>query len=995
MALSITALSVDEAGADGGYLVVITGDFEDSIGLAHRVHVGLNGDATDAEGTSGVEGQANNVYPLSATLMRFFTPRVAPGNHDVFVRLADDSDSDVLAASLTVYARDYKTDVHEIRRMMPPIYGVGPRRPENEALAVTQNEDLLRITFDAIGEADNEIGGQHQTRVTALTTPKTVLAAPFVWDGTDTVLTPSTSGLSNGDYIQLDEDGQIFEILAITPNVDVTVDDSELTPPTGPTLDALAATVTWDGTLTVVLSSTVEVGAGVWIRLDSDAQWFQIESVGAGSAVILNPNSLSIPSGAGGSSKALLPTTSEIHTSIPVESVLGWPDSGKVLIDGVLYSYASRTKDPASLDGITYELADAVHIGLRRTHTELAVVTDLTRTRSALDQLRRAILVAYAEEGDLSSLGRNYGVFRYPFLPDDDVFRAIIRALAYNPRGTWFGIELALDAMVGADNWEAWEDLVDNRNTVYVKLLNDAADTLDFEGKTYLTGEDNILADNTTQVTLPRSVVDQGHVHGVRIKPEDHTSDFRTAKPSVDQVEEYDGDAGTTVWAYEGPSEAADVIQSTEGVTISDTGGAAVARYNHESRITAESYAVLNLVTAFNSGSISAIDIEQWGGMIEDGAFEVAWGAYEVFLGTTAKVGLRNGTSFLTSGGSTEFTKGDKHAVEIRKYGTERVELWVDGSIVETQPYSAFAQVTANRRISFGSHSLGVAVAVGFVKQAGYYVRTTQDFWGYTLDTTSVATGNPRRVTMGTAPFVAGDVGKRIEVSRGGTLNPQNGKNNGVFEVGTFVDASNVDVVGPTNSDDGLVQSASPLRVTVSGDQQKFVFPDDLGKEIVISGGLANNNGTYVIDSLLDDQSLVDLESWATVLRQETTICEIVDPGGGFGFISESGLDWRLDPDFVTESNLRGVLSDAGSEAADVLTLRGALPGVEVVAVAFSEVLSAQLLRDFSFQNEIIQTLPDVLWEYYPFYLSDPLGFVRVYLDTVTAAGVIPEFSLE
>ncbi len=994
MALSITALDVDEAGADGGYLVVITGDFEDSIGLAHRVHVGPNGDATDAEGTSGVEGQANDVYPLSATLLRFYTPRVVPGVHDVFVRLADDSDSDVLAASLTVYARDYKTEVHEIRRMMPPIYAVGPRRPEDETLAVTQNEDLLQITFDAIGEADNEIGGQHQTRVTALTVPETVLAAPFVWDGTDTVLTPSTSGLTPGDYIQLDEDGQVFEILAITPNVDVTVDDSELTPPTGPTVDALAATVTWDGTATVVFSSTVEVGAGVWIRLDSDEQWFQIASVDSGSVVITNPNSLSIPSGAGGSSKSLLPTTSEIHTSIPVESVLGWPDSGKVLLDGVLYSYASRTKDPASLDGITYALADATHIGLRRSHTELAVVTDLTRIRSALDQLRRAILVAYADEEDLSSLGRNYGVFRYPFLPDDDVFRAIIRALAYNPRGTWFGIELALDAMVGAGNWEAWEDLVDNRNTVYVRLLGDAANLLSFEGKTYLTGEDHILADNTTQVTLPRSVVDQGHVHGVRLKTEDHTSDFRTAKPSVDQVEEYDGDAGTTVWAYEGQNETVDVIQGVEGVTISDTSGAAVARYNHPARITIESYAVLNLVTAFNAGGVAGADLEQWGGMIEDGAFEIAWGAIGVFLGE-AKAGLRDGTGFLTSGGSIDIVKGQKYDIEIRKYGTERVEFWVDGALVETQPYSAFTQVTANRRISFGSHSVGILVSVGFVKQAGYYVQTAQDFWGYTLGTTSVATGNPQRVTMGTAPFVAGDVGKRIEISQGGTLNPQNGKNNGIFEVGTFVDTSNVDVVGPTNSDDGLVQSANPLRITVSGDQQKFIFPDDLGKEIVISGGLANNNGTYVIDAFLDDQSLVDLESWATVLRQETTVCEIVDPGGGFGFISESGLDWRLDPVFVTESNLRGVLSDAGSEAADVLTLRGALPGVEVVSVAFREVLSAQLLRDFAFRNEIIQTVPDVLWEYYPFYLSDLLGFVRLYLDTVTAAGVIPEFTLE
>lgn len=994
MALSITALDVDEAGADGGYLVVITGDFKDSIGLAHRVHVGPNGDATDPEGTSGVEGQANDIYPLSSTLLRFYTPRVSPGAHDVFVRLADDSDSDVLAAALTVYARDYKTEVHEIRRMMPPIYGVGPRRPEDETLEVTKNEDLLQIMFDVIGEADNEIGGQHQTRVTALTVPKTVLVAPFVWDGTDTVLTPSTSGLTTGDYIQLDEDGQVFEILTITPDVDVTVDDSELTPPIGPTVVALSATVTWDGSLTVVFSSTVEVGAGLWIRLDSDGQWFRIESVGVGSVVILNPDSLSIPSGATGSSKALLPTTSVISTSILVESVLGWPDAGKILLDGVLYRYASRTKDPASLDGITYVLADSTHIGLRKTHTELAVVTDLTRIRSALDQLRRAMLVDYAEGGDLSSLGRNFGVLRYPFLPDDDVFRAIIRALAYNPRGTWFGIELALDAMVGAGNWEAWEDLVDNRNTVFVKLLGDAANTLAFEGKTYLTGEDNILADNTTQVTLPRSVVDQGHVHGVRLKPEDHTSDFRNQKPSADQVEEYDGDAGTTVWFYTGDDEAVDItLLSGEGVEFTHAVGSR-AIYTHPTRLLEESYASANMVMLIDSaGTLNTSSAYQWAFRFEDGSYRVGWGTKGIDA-STYKIALTS-INFISGAVEIVLDKDQYYSIEIKKYGTEWVELWVDGQLKDRKTYSLFTTATSGRQLIFGIAASGSPAVKGRYRQMGYYARTAQDFWGYTLDTTSVATARPQRITMATAPFILGDVGKRIEISEGTTLNSQGGTNNGVFEVEVVGLVSEVDVIGPANDDDGLVQSANPLRVTISGDQQKFIFPDDLGKELVITGGLANNNGTYVIDSLLDDQTLVDLESWATVLRQETTICVIVDPGGGFGFISESGLDWRLDPVFVTESNLRGVLSDAGSEAADVLTLRGALPGVEVVAVAFSDVLSAQLLRDFSFQNEIIQTLPDVLWEYYPFYLSDPLGFVRIYLETVTAAGVIPEFSLE
>jgi hypothetical protein len=33
-------------------------------------------------------------------------------------------------------------------------------------------------------------------------------------------------------------------------------------------------------------------------------------------------------------------------------------------------------------------------------------------------------------------------------------------------------------------------------------------------------------------------------------------------------------------------------------------------------------------------------------------------------------------------------------------------------------------------------------------------------------------------------------------------------------------------------------------------------------------------------------------------------------------------------------------------------------------------------------------------YEFYPFYIADPLGYVRSYLDAITAAGVIPDYKL-
>jgi len=67
----------------------------------------------------------------------------------------------------------------------------------------------------------------------------------------------------------------------------------------------LSAIYTWDGTTTVTSADTSEVAVDDWIKLDSDGQWFQIQSIVTDTSVtILNPGSDTIPSGATQSSKA-------------------------------------------------------------------------------------------------------------------------------------------------------------------------------------------------------------------------------------------------------------------------------------------------------------------------------------------------------------------------------------------------------------------------------------------------------------------------------------------------------------------------------------------------------------------------------------------------------------------------------------------------------------------------------------------------------------------
>ena len=87
---------------------------------------------------------------------------------------------------------------------------------------------------------------------------------------------------------------------------------------------------------------------------------------------------------------------------------------------------------------------------------------------------------------------------------------------------------------------------------------------------------------------------------------------------------------------------------------------------------------------------------------------------------------------------------------------------------------------------------------------------------------------------------------------------------------------------------------------------------------------------------------------------------------------------------------------DTGTEAAGVLTLRQALPTLSggvtrILEIAYTDVLSAQLLLDASVVAAVVSAGPPVTLDKYGFYLSDPLGVVRRYLDIITAAGVIPD----
>jgi hypothetical protein len=125
----------------------------------------------------------------------------------------------------------------------------------------------------------------------------------------------------------------------------------------------------------------------------------------------------------------------------------------------------------------------------------------------------------------------------------------------------------------------------------------------------------------------------------------------------------------------------------------------------------------------------------------------------------------------------------------------------------------------------------------------------------------------------------------------------------------------------------------------------------------------------------------------------------LIDDGTGLAAVLsiESAMGWHLTPDFTNESGLYWLLSDAGSWIGTSVVPRSTIPLVAAlgarlaVVVNAPTVLSAQALVDADVENGLVSEAP-LVYDYYPFYVTDPLGFVRTYIDMITSAGVIPEW---
>lgn len=747
------------------------------------------------------------------------------------------------------------------------------------------------------------------------------------------------------------------------------------------TTASLAAVFTWNGTTTVATPSTAEVEVGDWIILDADGQRFQIVSLVPNTSVeIDNPSGYAIPTGATPSSKVV--------RVLPVESVLDWGETGKVGIEGVVYYYDSRTD--TELQGVTHVRGGVITAGLKASHHIEATVIDLSRNRSALDLVRRAMLVAYAEGEDLNALGRNLGVNRYPFLASDEIFREIVQALAYNPKGTVFGLELALNALVGEGNYEIIEDLITYPCTVFVRLLGAAVTDEISAGKTYLTGPELQPPLSDTTFAIDVGIVDRGALGSVTWKDEDLLTSSRLNYPSAHVISEYDGDTPHAAWTLQGTgvSEGVDVTLPGDSTEFTNPAPTDTLLYRRQLRLQEESEGFFAALITVPTGA--ATDPSIVTGMLVDDGVRTCNVGIQADTAGTFKVGIVSGGAFVTGG--TQLARDVYYEIVLRKQGNGNWELYIDGAFAETVVYTGSLPTFGFHQMVIGHFATAASSNKLRVKQLAVWTHTVTDFWS-ARGTGSVNSANPQRLTSGVAVFNSGDVGKLVEVSNSGITNPQNGNNNGRYLIDTYLDSQNVELAGPVEPN-ATLQAAFPLRIEVPLEGRLFQFPDDLGKEVVISGSLLGNDGTYVIDKLLQAGTYTDLESFDTPIPEKTNVCEVV----AASFVTEAGIDWQVNPDFATEGSVDWELSDAGTVSGTNVTLRQALPlsssdCYRVLSVIYSNVLSAQLLANSLESNE--WDTVNLLFSHYPFYIADPLGFVRTYLDAITAAGVIPDFFVD
>lgn len=591
-------------------------------------------------------------------------------------------------------------------------------------------------------------------------------------------------------------------------------------------------------------------------------------------------------------------------------------------------------------------------------HKPLTVITEGSQSYSALDKLRRALLVDYATEEELDRVARNLAVVR-PVGMSDAIFREVIKALAYLPKGTFYGLELLLDALFPAGGWSVYEDLVNANNTVFI-LLPVMEPGQDPEGRTFISSEEPQASTSTITVDVDHTPIS---VASIILDDIDLVLDM-TVLPSADP----------TPWAYQNEGDVEGSIFSIVSGRLQHVQGPGDALGGRYQR------SIPDLGVAFPPGSYGSQDV-LWAFEIDQiidvfgSAATIPWmmvvtdGTYEFGLGwTSTGISLVQSDGTPVVGGGSAPGVGVWHRFQLRRRG-DLIEGLMDGKLELQANVSAFAAaVTTWASFGYWNNAGNQDWTVRWDNAACRVTTRWRNWWNLFSQTGALSVSDSD-LDDGSNPFMAGDEGRYIRV-----YDPVNNENDGLW-LASYVGAGTVTLDGvPLERARVLTPDPSKPEESLVILEEDWFRPNDVGKEINISGSGLGNDGDYPV------------VAWGS------SIFVVVDASVlASGFVAESLLTWKFNPDFVTAASVNYEIIDAGSVAGETLTARQAWPtSGQEVTVDYTAVLSAQLMRNETIENEGSGGAePNI---FYPFYLWDVEQSIRDLMDAVTAAGVIPEF---
>lgn len=327
-----------------------------------------------------------------------------------------------------------------------------------------------------------------------------------------------------------------------------------------------------------------------------------------------------------------------------------------------------------------------------------------------------------------------------------------------------------------------------------------------------------------------------------------------------------------------------------------------------------------------------------------------------------------------------------------------------DRELVAAVPYTDFPTVgdyrtafedanytVGNHELVFGSLDTA-AVNTSRWKFVSWEGSPARDWWNRQLTTPAASAGT----ITAAGQFSGADVGRSITVKDFTVPGADGGNALGVWEILSQSGGSVATVVGHRRSS-GSFTLEDTSRFVVGQDEYPFRWPDHVDHSVEILSG--SNAGIYAIEDVLDPESFqpyaadalgtAGFTSAAAVRnRRRSNAVRVV----GTFVPGELDVEWRLRPNFAVDPALVAEVSDAGSEAAGVLTLGDAtpFPAGTLMRVYYSKVLSAYLY-DVTENNQLVTESP-LVYTHYPAYLYDAFGYVRTIVDFFTAAGVIPDF---